>query len=112
MCCPKLFSPTNTNHTKSKIIDPHHRIPCHPILSYPIHLLLLLLLNDLRSIRAKLPHSRHPRHDIHLDELLPAREMYLPCGFEAETTVQFEVERVAGFEVGKAVFVVALGNKD
>ena len=31
--------------------------------------------------------------------------------FEAETTVQLEIERVAGFEVGEAVFAVTLGIK-
>ena len=29
--------------------------------------------------------------------------------FEAETTVQLEIERVAGFEIGEAVFTVTLG---
>ena len=35
--------------------------------------------------------------------------MDLLSEFEAETTVQLEVERVTGFEVGKAVFAVTLG---
>ena len=34
--------------------------------------------------------------------------MNLACEFEPETAVEFEVERVAGFEVGEAVFEVAL----
>ena len=34
--------------------------------------------------------------------------MDLLSELEAEATVQLEIERVAGFEVGKAVFVVAL----
>ena len=35
--------------------------------------------------------------------------MDLLSEFEAETTVQLKIERVAGFEVGEAVFNVALG---
>ena len=37
--------------------------------------------------------------------------MDLLSEFEAETTVQLEIERVAGFKVGDAVFVIALGIK-
>ena len=68
-----------------------------------------MLLNELESLRGKLPHNRYPRHDIHLDELLPAREMDLFSEFEAETTVQLKIERVARFEVGEAVLAITLG---
>lgn len=103
-----------THQFQSYQVQNHHSsssqsIPSHPNPSVPLDLLLPLLLSELRSLRGNLPHIRYPRHDIHLDGLLPTREMDLLSEFEAETTVQLKIERVAGFEVGEAVFNVALG---
>ena len=84
-----------------------------PLLSVPppqarLTSLAALHLGKLRRLPDELPGDGQPRHDVHLDGLLAAQELDPLGDLEAEAAVEFEVERVAAFEVAGAVFDVGL----
>ena len=70
--------------------------------------LTALHLGKLRRLPDELLGDGQPRHDVHLDGLLAAQELDPLGDLEAEAAVEFEVERVAAFEVAGAVFDVGL----
>lgn len=70
--------------------------------------LATLLLRKLGSLANKLLRNGKPGHDVQLDRLLAAQELDLLGHLEPESTVEFQVEDVAAFEVADAVFQVGL----
>ena len=67
-----------------------------------------LHLHKLRRLPDKLLGDGQPLHDVHLNGLLAAQELDPLDDPEAEAAVEFEVERVAAFEVAGAVLGVGL----
>ena len=89
----------------------------HPLTHSPTHLLTHLptycppslhSLCKLRRLTNKLPRDRQSRHDVQLNGFFAAQEPDFLRRLEAEAAVEFEVARVAAFEVGGAVFGVGL----
>ena len=81
--------------------------PLHPLLSATPSL-PSLMLGKLRSLPNKLLRDWQSNHDIQLDGLLAAQELDLLGHLEPESTVEFQVEDVAAFEVADAVFHIGL----
>ena len=69
------------------------------------------MLRELGSLADELLRDWLPDHDVQLDGLLAAQEHDLLRHLEAETTVEFQVENVAAFEVADAVFEIGLQMK-
>ena len=65
-------------------------------------------LCKLRCLSHKLLRNWQPEHDVQLDGLLAAQELDLLGHLETESTVEFQIERVAAFEVADAVFDIGL----
>ena len=113
---------TNRHHSPihSLTHSPTHS-PTHPLTHSPTHSLThppthsptyrppsLHSLCKLRRLTNKLPRDRHSRHDVQLNGFFAAQEPDFLRRLEAEAAVEFEVARVAAFEVGGAVFGVGL----
>lgn len=71
-------------------------------------LLPTLRLRKLRRLSHKLLRNWQPEHNVQLDGLLAAQELDLLGHLETESTVEFQIERVAAFEVADAVFDIGL----
>ena len=81
--------------------------PSHPPQDRPTSL-TALRLRKLRRLPDKLLRDGQPLHDVHLNGLLAAQELDPLGDLEAEAAVEFEVDRVAAFEVAGAIFRVGL----
>lgn len=67
-----------------------------------------LRLRKPRRLSNELLRNGQSDHDIQLDGLLTAQELDLLDHLETESTVEFQIERIAAFEVADAVFDIGL----
>ena len=91
-------------------MKPPLSFPITPTRRFPPSLALLttLGLRKLRSLAHELLRDWQSGHDVQLDGLLAAQELDLFGHLESESAVEFQIERVAAFEVAGTVFHVRL----
>lgn len=68
------------------------------------------MLRKFRSLSNQLLHDGQSDHDIQLNRLLAAQELDFLSHLKPESTVEFEIEDVAAFEVADAVFDIGLSS--
>ena len=79
-----------------------------PLRIAPFTSLTALHLGKLRGLPDKLLGDGQPLHDVQLNGLLAAQELDPLSDLETQAAIEFEVERIAAFEVAGAVFDIGL----